>query len=275
MSLRVLNRCPRLLVFPILQDLFLVLLVGGFLFWIHTTQGFEAWLATDESGEREAGFYIALGVVGLAGYLIYFFFRAALVAGTFRYLGGEKALIGGALADSVRVFPQIFGWAAAATTVGHLVRLVEKNRTGRAWLGRLLDTAWKALTYLVIPIIVVERRGPIGAVRRSGELLRVKWGSALIGNFSVGFFAFLLTIPVFLLAAFLFYLGFHASTAQGAIVTIACGLVVAVVGLSFDSALNNIFRAVLYTYSTGQPLPGAIQDRHASLEEAFRSRRFR
>ena len=275
MSLRVLNRCPRLLVFPILLDLFLVLLVGGFLYWIHATQGFEAWLATDQADDREAGFYIALGIVGLAAYLIYFFFRAALVAGTFRYLGGQKASISGALIDSIRVFPQILGWAAAALTVSHLVRLVEKNRTGRTWLGRLLDTAWNALTYLVVPIIVAERCGPVGAVRRSGELLRVKWGSALIGSFSVGFFAFLLTIPVFLLAAFLFYLGFNAATAQGAIVTIACGLVVVVIGMSFDSALNNIFRAVLYTYSTGRPLPDAIQDRHTSLGEAFRSRQLR
>src|SRR5207237_471760 len=59
--------------------------------------------------------------------------------------------------------------------------------------------AYYFCNYFVVPVLVVEKVGPIDAVKRSMSILRKTWGEALVGHFGIGFFVFLLALPGVLL----------------------------------------------------------------------------
>ncbi len=42
------------------------------------------------------------------------------------------------------------------------------------------------MTYFVVPVIVVEKLGPLAAGKRSFEVLKRTWGESLVANFGVG-----------------------------------------------------------------------------------------
>ena len=60
--------------------------------------------------------------------------------------------------------------------------LSERGLLGRI-VASLFGLAWNIVTYLVVPILVVEGIGPIEAVKRSGALLKKTWGEQIVGNF--------------------------------------------------------------------------------------------
>ena len=47
------------------------------------------------------------------------------------------------------------------------------------------------MTFLVLPILVIEGIGPIAAVKRSGELFKRTWGENLMTNAGIGIVAML------------------------------------------------------------------------------------
>ena len=102
-----------------------------------------------------------------------------------------------------------------------------------------------------MPVLVVEKVGPIEAIRRSGGLLRRTWGEQVVGNISFGLVTFLL----FLLAALLLALpaGLIISILGPALgVLLAFLLYILVLGafLMISNALSGIYQAALYLYAT-------------------------
>src|SRR5581483_11173043 len=97
--------------------------------------------------------------------------------------------------------PQIFAWALVSATVGVLLKVIENahERVG-AIIADLLGLAWSIMTFFVVPVLVVERVGPVDAVKRSISLLRETWGEALVGRAGLGFILFLLALPLILVA---------------------------------------------------------------------------
>ena len=87
-----------------------------------------------------------------------------------------------------------------ASSVGMILRMIEE-RVGI--IGRiitaLIGMAWTVTSFLVIPIMVVDKRGPIEALKESAHLLRKTWGEQLISNFSFGLIFILLGIPAVVL----------------------------------------------------------------------------
>ena len=61
------------------------------------------------------------------------------------------------------------------------------------------------MTFLVLPVLVVEQIGPIQAVKRSAELFKRTWGENMIANAGIGLVALVATfvgvIPCMLLVA--------------------------------------------------------------------------
>ena len=43
----------------------------------------------------------------------------------------------------------------------------------------IAGVAWALITFLVVPILVIEGVGPMEAIRRSGGLLRQTWGEQI------------------------------------------------------------------------------------------------
>src|SRR5436190_24108713 len=109
--------------------------------------------------------------------------------------GGEPTVADGFRAASARL-PVIAGWALVSATVGVVLRIIEdrSEKVGRFVAG-LLGMAWTLVSFLVIPILVVENKGPLLALKESTKLLKKTWGEQLTGSFSFGLVFFLMSIP--------------------------------------------------------------------------------
>ena len=51
-----------------------------------------------------------------------------------------------------------------------------------------MGMAWGAATFFVVPVLVVEKVGPVDALKRSFAILKRTWGEMLTANFSIGLF---------------------------------------------------------------------------------------
>ncbi len=203
-------------------------------------------------------------------YFVIVFFNSALVACVMKILTGESATVGYGLGMAAKRLPQIFGWALLSAVIGVLLKAIENahKRAGRL-IAALLGSAWTALTFFVVPVIVIDGLGPAGAFKQSASILKSNWGTALVGNFSLGGISFLLMLPVILLGAALIWLAVATGSQALVIATVAvCVALLLVVSLA-SSAANAIFKSCLYVYATGQAVPADVDT--SGFDAAFRS----
>src|SRR5262249_53677864 len=119
----------------------------------------------------------------------------------------------------------------------------------------LLGMAWTVVSFLVIPILVVENKGPLAALRESTELLKKTWGEQLVGNFSFGLLFFLLGIPAYVLLA----LGIIRGSWPTASLCIGLAVAYLIVLALVQSALQAIFQAAVYLYARNGQVPEGFQ----------------
>lgn len=150
----------------------------------------------------------------------------------------------------------IVGWALVSATVGLLFRIIEDRleKAGQIVVA-LLGMAWSVTSFLVIPMLVVEKVGPITALKESTRLLKKTWGEQLIGNFSFGLVFFVLMIPAILLVVM------GAIFAEPAGKLLMWGLaVVYFIGLALvQSALQAIFQTAVFLYARDNQVPPGFQ----------------
>jgi hypothetical protein len=107
------------------------------------------------------------------------------------------------------------------------------------------------VTFLVVPILVLEDLGVGDALKRSKDLFKKTWGENVIGQFGLGAVGFLLALPGILLivaGAAIGTVGLVVLGGIGAILLIASAVIV--------SALSGIYRTALYHYAANGQVPG-------------------
>ena len=136
-------------------------------------------------------------------YFVIVFFNSALIACVMNAINGGEAALSYGVSFAFKRLPQIVGWALVSATISVILRVIENShkKAGR-WIAGLLGMAWSLLTFLVIPVLVVEKKGPIEAFKESSRLLKKTWGEQLIGSFGFGLVFFVLGIPGILLIVF-------------------------------------------------------------------------
>ncbi|MDE0615734.1 MAG: hypothetical protein F4124_11320 [Acidimicrobiia bacterium] len=234
--------------------------------------GLPIWLSTDgiDDGGSSAGSDPMLWIGGIiilfAVTVITVFFNAAVVSGARERFSGGDPTISSAIKGAFSRFHVIVPWAILALTVGMIIRLIQSsdNIVARI-LGSLLSMAWGVLTFLVVPILVVEQTGPFQSLSRSGELLRHTWGENLIAQVGFGIIGFVAAIPGIIIIA----LGASAGSV-GALVAIVIGFgwiaLVAVV----VSTLTAIFQMALYLYATTGQVPMGFEQ--SGISDTFNER---
>jgi hypothetical protein len=263
----VLKQDKEILVFPILSGLALILIMVSFAVPIFA-------LGNIDTIERIARHNGTVGnlVVAFAFYFInYFvivFFNTAIVAcATVRMRGGNPTVGDGLNAAGTRLF-EIAGWALVSASVGLLLRAIgERSKLVGRIVAGLLGMAWGITSYLVIPILVNEKKGPMEAFQESARLLKKTWGEELIGGFSYGLIFFILALPAFgVLMA-----GFIAGKVIAVILLIPVVLYIIMLSV-VQAALQGIFQAALYQYAIkGEPPRGFDRE---TLNEAITPRTF-
>ena len=252
-SFQVLKLDKELLLFPILSSIGCVLVLITFVLPIAFTGAYEI----PEEGVTQ-GQKILFGVLGFIYYfLTYFviiFFNSALVGcAIIRLKGGDPTVRDGIGAAMARL-PQIAGWALVSATVGMILKAIE-SRSERVGVivANLIGMAWAITTFFVVPVLVVEKAGPIEAVKRSVSIMKQTWGEALSSNFGIGLITFLLCllaiVPIAGGAALL-----GTSAVLGGVL-IALGVIWILLVSLISSALGSILLAALYIYAAEGEMP--------------------
>jgi hypothetical protein len=194
------------------------------------------------------------------------FSNAALVfAADERMRGGDPSLAS-ALRGAWSRRGKIAQWSAVSATVSVVLRMIESRGgiVGRI-VGTIAGIAWSLVTFLVLPVLVVENVGVRDALRRSSQLFKKTWGEQVIANAGigiVGFVGILIGLPVLMLAS-----------AAGGVVMVA-GIVLfalwVLAVMAVTTALSAVFQTALYHYAANGMPPAAFAQ--ADLERAFRPR---
>ncbi len=268
-SFSILRQDKELIIFPIVSMIGLILVSIGFFvpMWL-------AGLFENVGAEGESVNPLLIAIVFLYYVVTYFitiFANAAVVGAAMKRMQGEDPTFSDAFNIAVSRIDKILGWAIVAATVGMILRAIESRSEGAGRLVTgLVEMAWGLATFLVVPVLVVEDIGPLGALKRSASLLRQTWGQQIVGNFGLGIIFFLIAlagiIPLGLLAAMLSTISIAAAILVGIILAIYVFIVMAIA-----TAINGIFTAAVYAYATHTPTPAPIFEQDL-LQDVFRAK---
>lgn len=264
---RVLRLDKELLVFPFLSGLSCLLVLGSFALPLF----FSGALAIDQNAARHAVqnplAYVVLFAFYFCNYFVIVFFNSALVAcAIIRFNGGDPTLGDGLQAAGSRL-PQILGWSLVTATVGFVLKIVEsRSEKLGAFMADLLGLAWSIATFFVVPVIVVEKVGPIDAIKRSGQILRRAWGESFVANQGIGFFVFLFMLAACLPAALGIMTGVPAFMIAGIAITVVAMIVLSAI----SAALHSILLAAIYVFAADGRVPDQFD--RGTLQDAFARR---
>jgi hypothetical protein len=249
-SWRVLQKDRELILFPIMSGIGLIVMLLLFLGIASGTGTLDRLdTASNTGGSEEIApvDYAVTAAMYFSASFIVIFFNAALVAAALERLRGGDPNIKSGLKAAMSHLPAIIAWALISATIGLVLQILRDKLKGN-FIGQIILSmvggVWAYLTFFVIPVLVAEGIGPIGAIKRSSSLFRETWGRQFAASFGfsiVYFGAFLIAIVP---AALLFFVTPIAGIAVGAItIPIAIGTV---------QAMEGIFKAALYEYALGE-----------------------
>ena len=272
-SWTVLKHHPKLLVFPIISGLTLIVLVGAIAGSVYLGRAHLAPLLEflKKDNPHDPIVYAVAFVFYFVCSFIVIFFNAALVFCAMQAFAGRAPSLRAGLATAAGRLPQILGWTLVAATVGVLLNALEntlRNRLGfiGAMLGGLLEFSWAVTTYFVVPVVVVDGLGPIAAVKRSAEILKRTWGESIGGVGGLGIISFVASLPAFLAFALA-----GASGAKGAAVAVILVAALYMIAMSIVFAtLGAIFRTGAYIYATTGKAPSTMDPQ--LLQASFRKK---
>ena len=240
-SLEVLRADKELLLLPVLS--FVASAFVGATFLIPTL------LVVDQESPLT---YVIAFVAYVALAYVTIFFNTALVAAADERLQGGDPTLGSALRGASKRAGRIFPWAVVSATVSILLRTLEQRGGifGRI-AASLAGLAWGLVTFLVIPVLVIEDVPVRDAIRRSGELFKRTWGENVVAMVGFGLLGFVAVLPAVALVG----LAVASGNATVAVIAVAVA-VVWIIGVAVVlSALNAIFQTALYRFAAdGQPV---------------------
>lgn len=215
----------------------------------------------DDNAVPPAGYILAfLGYVAVA--TVFYLSRAAVIHGANLRMDGGDPTVSGSLRGSVAHWPAVAGFAAISVTVGMILQAIRENGgiVGAivSWIG---DVAWSVLTYLVLPVIVIEGAGTVQGIKSSTALVKRTWGEQVTANVGFGLLNLVLVLPALALVFFGTSLG-----RAGIVITLPIAVVWFIAVSAVVSTLTGIFQTALYRQATGRTIPAefdATELRHS------------
>lgn len=261
-SLAVLSADIEILLFPVMSAVSAILVAAGFFYPLYR----NGTLAAIAHKTAQPDDYFTLFVWYYVNYFIVIFFNGALVAcANIRLSGGDPTVSDG-LRIAVSRFWKIAAWALLSATIGVLLSSLRNRRNLLGSLfGSALGLTWTLITYLIVPVIIVENLGVGTSMQRSMELFRKNWGEEVAGSFGFGLLSFLICLPAVLVAA-LFY-------PYDRLFALILGVVYLLILMGFCSAVKGVFTAALYRYACHEQLPAGFSG--DLIDNALGGRRIR
>ncbi len=249
-SWAVLRQDKELLALPAISGLCALVVIASF--------GVPVAALTISANGSTSGDEISYPPVAIAlafvGYLVLtftgMFFNSALIHAANERMDGGNPTLGSAIRGASQRVSRIFVWAMVAATVSIIIRSVQE-RLGI--FGRLLafvaGTAWAVVTFLVLPVIIIEDLAPVDSVKRSTALLRKSWGEGLAGHLGLG------VINVMIFFGLVIIVGISAVASPVLLYgTIPLALLALLIAIVVMSALATVFQTALYRFAVELPV---------------------
>lgn len=259
-SWQVLRQDKHLIVFPLLSGICCLMVMATFAIPLVMSGAVENAMARDgEAGDpMQNPVYLAvLFAFYFVNYFVIVFFNSALIACAVKSFYGERPTIGDGISASMSRLPQIAGWALLSATVGLILRVIEsRSEKVGAIVSGLLGMAWAAASFFVVPVLVIEKAGPIEAIKRSATILKSTWGESLGAKGGIGFFGFLASLPFIVMivgGAFL-----TASIGVAGVAVIVLGVIGLMIVSLATSAMSAIVQAAIYMYGANGDAPAGF-----------------
>ena len=252
-SLKTIQENPSLMLFPIISGFSLILVTLSFFGGGYMLFGTDIIAAADSSGSGSetavsAFVYFLVFLFYLINYFVIVFFNVGLVHCAKMILEGKETSVGEGINYALTRISSILAWAVLAATVGLILKTIQE-RAGA--LGGFITSAigmvWGIATYFVVPVIAYEDVSPFEAVKRSGQMIKDKWGESIGANFSFGLFALIgilfVAIPI----------GYLVGAMINPIVGIVAGILIFLLVQTAVSAANMVFLAAAYQHVNEEP----------------------
>jgi len=254
-SWQVLKEDKEILIFPLISGICCLLVMASFGVPLFASGNWQPPGKEAAAGEH-VEYYAILFLFYFCTYFIMVFFNSAIIACAVIRMGGGDPTVKDGFRAALSRIGLIAGWALVSATVGIILRIIEdRSKLVAKIVAGVLGLAWSVTSFLVVPILVVEKKGPIMAVKDSALLLKKTWGEQIIGNFSFGLVFFVLTMPAIALIIIGVFIGSPAAT----VTFIGLGAVYIVVLALIQSALQAIFQAAVYLYARDGQVPEGFE----------------
>lgn len=243
-SFKVLRENRQLIVFPVLSGISIILIFASF---FTVVLGIAGWNVDNMRDLGTVGSYVVLFIFYIINYFVIVFFNMALVHCTSLYFKGEEVTIRKGIDFSMSRIGSILAWAVFAGTIGAVLKIIQENvgALGKIITG-IIGVVWSIATFFVVPVIAYENLGPIGAFKKSANLMKEKWGERI----GAGFSFFLIEVVAVLAIGIV---GFLLAS-----INIILGVAIAVTGilllLTVISAVKTIFISAVYHNIQGDPV---------------------
>jgi hypothetical protein len=179
---------------------------------------------------------------------------------------GVNVSVGEAVKFAASKTNVLLPWAIVSATVSLVLRAIEERAgiVGQI-VAAVAGVAWSLVTFMVLPVLIVEGLGPINAVKRSGSLFKQAWGEQVVANFGIGLIALLAIIAGAVPTGLMMLAG-------GPLLILGIALLVTwvIAVMLVAQTLTGILSMALYRYATDGQVPGFDT---TQLQGAFRPRR--
>jgi len=155
-----------------------------------------------------------------------------------------------------RFMPSIIFWTLISYTFGFLVTMLDMGRGSSRIVRKVLGAGWSVITFLVVPLMIVENQNIFKSLAQSNKVMEKKWGDNLHPGFSLGWFFLLLNLP---LLAYSVYV--YMSAPEWRTLESIFGAAYFVLTLVIVQTARAVLMVVFYEYAaTGKVAEGFSED---------------
>lgn len=176
--------------------------------------------------------------------VLHTYIKAILIHFGVLFFRGEEADLSLSSREVFTHFKPLLFWAAFDFLVTSLIRMFfESYQAGRSLIAKAFEVAWGAITYLVIPILVIEKISAQEAIKTSIQHFKTIWGEQVVLALSF-WWVRILVMPIP-------YLVFNLAILESPFkrsVLFGCALVIYFAFSSFIFLTESLMQSALYVY---------------------------
>lgn len=266
LGMKVVRADPELMIYTLIS---LILSLGVAILVISGTFGLSVLVpeTTDNtSSNEEDAFAFATLALAFLGYMaisiITVFWNSAIIASAYERLSsGSNPSFSFGIKKASECLPSIFIWGIISGTVGLFLKILEgisqSENSPLAFFAMLihwiLGVAWWALTFFVVPMMVLDKHGVFDSLQSSPKLFTDTWGENAGATGGLGIIQFLSTLLCVSICIPLFFLGDYGVIFGIVMILFLIGLI-----SLFFVTVDSVNRASMYYYAkTGEMPPMA------------------